>query len=107
MKPILNTAEASELLCCEPSTTRELARSGRLKGVKFGHDWVFPLSLLIEAVTQMAEEPNPPKGGGASPPIALFQTRAENAFSAFSRRSRPRPDLSAFSLAGAVVGGTA
>lgn len=103
MKPILNTQEVSDLLCCEPSTTRELARTGRLSGVKIGHDWVFPLTLLVDSITKMSSEPRPVKpgrGGAPAVPAFVLMPKVPPKYGECrNSRSRPRPELEGFNLA--------
>lgn len=97
-KLILNVADAAQMLCCQPSTIREHARTGALPGVKIGEDWVFPLSSLVDAVTGMAAEQaqlrrTPPK-------VTLMQVeKTQGTAPRCNSRTRPLPDLSAFASA--------
>jgi excisionase family DNA binding protein len=54
--PVLSVANAAELLQCSEDTVRELAAAGTLPGVKFGRDWVFPASALLDAIDRQARE---------------------------------------------------
>lgn len=56
MSPILNAAQAAELLCCSVRTIEDHARAGRIPGAKFGDGWVFAADLLVEAVKAMSME---------------------------------------------------
>lgn len=53
-REILNASELSELLHCQPSAVREAARTGRLPGVKYGDDWIFPLEAVLRVLNEQA-----------------------------------------------------
>lgn len=50
----LTVEQLAEKLQCSPYTVREHAKTGRLPGIKFGDDWVFPPEALNQALTQIA-----------------------------------------------------
>lgn len=56
MNPLLNSDEVAELLFCTKRVVEEHARTGRLPGAKFGDKWIFPSTLLIEAVTKICRQ---------------------------------------------------
>lgn len=97
MKPILTTAEAADLLRCEPETVEAAARSRRLRGVKFGREWVFPLDLLVQDVTLQAdagERPTPePQPAAFAAHAGFMGGGAAVTGAGRGRRARPRPDL--------------
>lgn len=48
--------EAAALLRCSPKTVQEHVRTGRLAGVKFGEDWVFPRGAFFARLDELALE---------------------------------------------------
>lgn len=54
MNRILSTEEVAEILHCTPETVRERTPHD-LPGVKFGRDWVYAESALIEAVITLSK----------------------------------------------------
>lgn len=56
MNPLMNSEEVAQLLYCSKRVVEEYARTGRLPGAKFGDKWIFPSSLLIEAVTKICRQ---------------------------------------------------
>lgn len=46
--------EAAALLGCSPKTVEEMARDGRLPGLKPGGSWVFPAGALARALDELA-----------------------------------------------------
>lgn len=95
MKLVLNTNEAAELLCCEPSTARELARTGVIPAVKFGHDWVFPVYSLIDAVNELAQAQSrgrkPGPSNAAPVPAAPLYAPREQVRPTFLTEAERRP----------------
>lgn len=53
---VLQTDDVASLLGCAPETVRERACLGKLPGLKFGKDWVFPAAALHQRLTEMAIE---------------------------------------------------
>ena len=100
-KIVFDVAEVATLLRCEPSTVREEARVGRLPGIKFGKDWVFPLWALTDSLNLEARQLQELKsefGPGSPTPVVTVAAGAR-----VDRRTRPMPNLDAFT----PVGGTA
>jgi Helix-turn-helix domain len=95
-KLILNVEDAAGMLCCAPSTVRELSRRGTLPGIKFGEDWVFPLASFLTAVNSLAVAEQGSRGGrgGAQRPAAFATVEAGRRPSA---RARPLLNLEALS----------
>ena len=54
--PVLTVQAAAECLECEPDTVREMARAGKLPGLKVGRDWVFPSGAFFCELERMASE---------------------------------------------------
>ena len=48
--------QAAELLGCSPKTVEEMARDGRLPGLKPGGSWVFPAGALARRLDELAIE---------------------------------------------------
>lgn len=48
--------EAAEVLNCSPEWVRQLAKSGKLLGIKVGQRWVFKEIWLDEYMDRLAEE---------------------------------------------------
>jgi excisionase family DNA binding protein len=92
-REILNVVELSELLHCQPSTVREAARSGRLPGVKYGDDWVFPLEAVLKTLNEQALDQAQQR---RTPPKLTSVYLAGPKEPMRNSRSRPRPDLSMF-----------
>jgi excisionase family DNA binding protein len=55
MITIMNPAAVALLLGCTERTVSEHAASGRLPGIKFGNNWIFPVDALLRAVNRLAE----------------------------------------------------
>ena len=51
---ILNADQVAELLECERLHVQELARAGKLPGLKLGRGWVFPREALLQRLNEMA-----------------------------------------------------
>jgi hypothetical protein len=52
---IIDIAGCAQLLCCDSQNTiANLARRGRLPGLKFGRSWVFLRSQVLETFREMA-----------------------------------------------------
>ena len=51
---VLGVDQVAALLRGQPNTVREAVRAGRLPGLKFGNDWVFPVAPLISALDAQA-----------------------------------------------------
>lgn len=95
-KFILDVAEVAVHLGCQPSTVREAARTGRLPGLKFGDDWVFPMEALLGSLNRAAldaqyERNNP------IPPTPVLPAPVGVRVDA---RRRPMPNLDAFTPVG-------
>ena len=56
LDPILSVAEVAALLECREDTVRERAAAGRLPGLKYGRDWVFPTAALLDAIDKQARD---------------------------------------------------
>ena len=54
--PLLNAAQAADMLGCSPRTVEDYARAGKLPAVKFGDGWVFPVEAMLRAINRMAED---------------------------------------------------
>lgn len=48
--------EATGVLNCSPEWVRQLAKSGKLRGIKVGQRWVFKEIWLDEYMDRLAEE---------------------------------------------------
>ena len=48
--------QAAALLGCSPKTVEEMARDGRLPGLKPGGSWVFPAGALARRLDELALE---------------------------------------------------
>ena len=59
MTDILNADQVAELLECERLHVQELARAGKLPGLKLGRGWVFPREALLKRLNEMALQPPP------------------------------------------------
>ena len=57
MNDILNADQVAELLECERLHVQELARAGKLPGLKLGRGWVFPREALMLRLNEMALQP--------------------------------------------------
>ena len=103
-KLILSVEDVSEMLKCAPSTVRERTRIGDLPGVKFGDDWVYPLGILIGAVTELAASGVAARRGAPpqTPPTQAFVSEGLEVYRP-GPRARPTPNLDAFT----PVGGSA
>lgn len=56
MSHILNSTQVAEMLGCTPRTVEDHARSGTLKGTKFGDSWIFLSDMVIEDIRFKCEE---------------------------------------------------
>ncbi len=91
---ILDVEQAADALRCTPDTIRELARTGRLKGVKPGRDWVFPRALFLQTLNDWASGvPVPP--ASYSPPSlpSLAPRQRQHKWFGPAVRSAERPSL--------------
>jgi hypothetical protein len=79
--------EVADLLFCSKRVVEEYARTGRLPGAKFGDKWIFPSSLLIEAVTTICRQETENRTKPHKP-LGLQITPAES-----KRRSLPGLNL--------------
>lgn len=50
MSQILNSTQVADLLGCSIRTVEDHARSGTLKGTKFGDSWIFLSDMVIEDI---------------------------------------------------------
>ena len=68
--------QAAELLSCSGKTVEEMARDGRLPGLKPGGSWVFPAGALAKALDELAMQEaaqrrqRPAPAAVAQPPAA-------------------------------------
>lgn len=89
---ILDVEQAADALRCTPDTIRELARTGRLKGVKPGRDWVFPRAVFIQTLNDWASGvPVPP--ATYSPPSRPANALTPDRWFGPAVRSAERPSL--------------
>lgn len=103
-KFILDVAELAGHLHCQPSTVREAARIGRLPGLKFGDDWVFPLGALKESLDLSALGAMLGRKNSTPPAITDITdiTAAVTGLRVDARR-RPMPNLDAFTPVGGAA----
>jgi excisionase family DNA binding protein len=74
--PVLTVADVAAMLGCAETTVRERAIAGKLPGLKFGIDWVFPAAALIEALNEQAREAMRGKSLKAAPSAVLHSVAA-------------------------------
>lgn len=96
-KFILDVEEAAAHLRCQPSTIRESARTGRIPGIKFGDDWVFPLESLVQSLNAEALQLQAVKR--ILPPSTPVMAAPAPGRRVDARR-RPMPNLDAFTPVG-------
>jgi len=75
----LTVENVADMLGCTPDTVRERTPTA-LPGVKFGRDWVYVESQVIEAVRVLA--------------VAPRRTRSRQKPPALPQRGKPLPELS-------------
>ena len=74
MSQILNSNQVAELLGCSIRTVEDHARSGTLKGTKFGDGWIFLSDMVIEDIrTKCIEEADQRK----KPKATLTQVKSK------------------------------
>lgn len=95
-KLILNVEDAAGLLCCATSTVREAARTGRLPGLKFGEDWVFPRDAFLSSLNRAALDAQYERN--KLPPVTPVIPGVTG--DRISPRARPTPNLDAFTPVG-------
>lgn len=95
-KFILDVSELAVHLGCQPSTVREAARCGRLPGLKFGDDWVFPRDALLGSLNREALEAQYDRKNPTLPtPVLPTHVGVR-----VDRRRRPMPNLDGFTPVG-------
>ena len=63
--------QAAALLGCSPKTVEEMARDGRLPGIKPGGSWVFPAGALARRLDELALEEAAQRRKAPSPAATL------------------------------------
>jgi excisionase family DNA binding protein len=53
---VLDVDQVAQLLRCAATTVQEMARAGKLPGIKPGVDWIFPTATLLQHLDAMARE---------------------------------------------------
>lgn len=56
IEDVLDSAQAAQLLGCEPETVEAEARAHRLPAVKYGRGWRFPRQALLAVLNRRALE---------------------------------------------------
>ncbi|WPG35358.1 helix-turn-helix domain-containing protein [Variovorax sp. EBFNA2] len=99
---LLTSTEVAELLRCTAQSVEVAARAGRLPGIQYGREWLFPEDALFEALRLEAlanlkaalrapAAPAPPAEHAAGAHAFIAQPSRRKA--ANNSRTRPRPDL--------------
>ena len=81
--------QAAELLGCSGKTVEEMARDGRLPGLKPGGSWVFPAGALARRLDELALEEAAQRRKRPAP-AATAQTPAAPARPGRKARALPR-----------------
>lgn len=88
---IWTTEDMAEILRCTAETVEIAARYGRLPGLKYGREWVFPVEATMRVLNGTAIEEMPDRAKRTPAATKVDTTRpAANS----GRMKRPRPDLS-------------
>jgi excisionase family DNA binding protein len=89
LPPVLDAAQAAQIMRCSQKTAEEMLRDGELPGVKWGEGWALPTRAFIErlnelALDQMLERCSAKVAGHQPPRLVSVQPGA-------SRRVRRTP----------------